>query len=222
MNLNTSEVALLQTDYLGFIFYNKSPRFFNGKIPELSSGILKVGVFVNASIEEILEKTNKYKLDVVQLHGEETPQFCKRLKEYFRNEAKETPVSGQLEAPALRGPCLPTDRVEIWKVFGVKDSFNFDVLEAFEHVVDKYLFDTKGQDKGGNGFAFNWEILNKYPSKKPFILSGGIGLGEIEDLKKIVNTKLPLHAIDVNSKFETAPGLKNIDDLNKMIDRLKQ
>ncbi len=119
-----------------------------------------------------------------------------------------------VEVPVLSG-------VEVWKVFGIKDSFNFDVLEAYEDVVDKFLFDTKGKDKGGNGYTFNWEVLNEYPSKKPFVLSGGIGLGEIEDLKKILNTKLPVHAIDVNSKFETEPGLKNIDDLNEMINWLK-
>ena len=215
MKLNTSEVASLQTDYLGFIFYDKSPRFFSGEIPSLPPGISKVGVFVNATIEEISEKINKYKLDVVQLHGEETPKFCKRLRELFRKE------SITVEVPALIGPCLPAGRVEVWKVFGIKDSFNFKVLEAYEDVVDKFLFDTKGKEKGGNGYTFNWKVLNKYPSKKPFVLSGGIGLEEIEDLKKILLTKLPVYAIDVNSKFETEPGLKNIDDLHKMIDWLK-
>ena len=200
MNLNTSEVASLRPDYLGFIFYNKSPRFFNGEIPELSSGISKVGVFVNASIEEISEKINKYKLDVVQLHGDETPEFCNKLKEKFQKESSS---------------------ITTWKVFSIKDSFNFDNLVAYEDVVGKFLFDTKGKEKGGNGYTFNWEILSGYPSKKPFLLSGGIGLEEIKDLKKILNTKLPIHAIDVNSKFETEPGLKNIDDLHKMIDWLK-
>jgi len=214
MNLNTSEVALLQPDYLGFIFYDKSPRFFNGKIPLLSSGTSKVGVFVDASIEEISEKIKKYKLDVVQLHGEETPEFCKRLGEHFRNEGIAIPASNRVEVPVL-------SPVEVWKVFSIKDSFNFDVLEAYEVFVDKYLFDTKGKEKGGNGYTFNWEVLNEYSSKKPFLLSGGIGLGEIEALKKILNTTLPVHAIDVNSKFETEPGFKNIDDLHKMIDWLK-
>ncbi|MGK0427611.1 MAG: phosphoribosylanthranilate isomerase [Ulvibacter sp.] len=225
MNLNTSEVASLRPDYLGFIFYNKSQRFFNGEIPVLSSGTSKVGVFVNASTEEISEKINKYKLDVVQLHGDETPEFCKRLIEHFQNE------SSEIESPAL--PVLPVlsgvevsgvevSRVEVWKVFGIRDSFNFELLEAYEDVVDKFLFDTKGKEKGGNGYTFNWEVLNEYRSKKPFILSGGIGLEEIEDLKKILNTKLPVYAIDVNSKFETEPGLKNITDLKKMKQRLKK
>jgi phosphoribosylanthranilate isomerase len=224
MNLNTSEVASLRPDYLGFIFYDKSPRFFNGKIPVLSSGISKVGVFVNASIEEISEKTNKYKLDVVQLHGDETPEFCKSLIQHFQNESIEieAPAMSRVEVPVLSRVEVPVlSRVEVWKVFGIRDSFNFDVLEAYENVIDKFLFDTKGKEKGGNGYTFNWKILNEYPSKKPFLLSGGIGLGEIEDLKKILNTKLPVYAIDVNSKFETEPGLKNIDDLHKMIDWLK-
>ncbi|MFT5437722.1 MAG: phosphoribosylanthranilate isomerase [Ulvibacter sp.] len=216
MNLNTSEVASLQPDYLGFIFYDKSPRFFNGKIPVLSSGISKVGVFVNGSIEEISEKINKYKLDVVQLHGEETPEFCKRLRNHFQNESIE------LEVPLLSpSTSLRINSVEVWKVFGIGDSFDFKILEAYEDVVDKFLFDTKGKEKGGNGYTFNWEVLNKYPSKKPLVLSGGIGLEEIEDLKKILNTKLPVHVIDVNSKFETEPGFKNINDLNKMIHWLK-
>ena len=196
MKLNTSQVALLEPDYLGFIFYDKSPRFFNGKIPVLPAGISKVGVFVNASIEEISEKINKYELNVVQLHGEETPEFCKKLKEKFQKESSS---------------------VTTWKVFSIKDHFNFDNLKPFEVVADKFLFDTKGKDKGGNGYTFNWEVLNEYPSKKPFVLSGGIGLEEIEDLKKILNTKLPVHAIDVNSKFEIEPGLKDVGDLKKFI-----
>jgi phosphoribosylanthranilate isomerase len=264
MKMNTSEVASLRPDYLGFIFYEKSPRFFNSEIPVLSSGISKVGVFVNASIEEILEITNKYKLDVVQLHGEESPEFCKRLGEYFRNEsievevpaisevekpamspstslriksvevpvlpvlsavevsavevsAVEVPALSAVEVPALSAVEVPAlSAVEVWKVFGIKDSFNFEVLEAYENVVDKFLFDTKGKEKGGNGYTFNWEVLNEYSSTKPFVLSGGIGLEEIKELKTLLKTKLPLYAIDVNSKFETEPGLKNIDDLKEL------
>jgi phosphoribosylanthranilate isomerase len=248
MKMNTSEVASLRPDYLGFIFYEKSPRFFNSEIPVLSSGISKVGVFVNASIEEILEITNKYKLDVVQLHGEESPEFCKRLGEHFRNKSIEfeVPAISEVEKPAMSPstslriksvevPVLPVlsavevsavevsavevpalSAVEVWKVFGIKDSFNFEVLEAYENVVDKFLFDTKGKEKGGNGYTFNWEVLNEYSSTKPFVLSGGIGLEEIKELKTLLKTKLPLYAIDVNSKFETEPGLKNIDDLKEL------
>jgi phosphoribosylanthranilate isomerase len=88
-------------------------------------------------------------------------------------------------------------------------------------VVDKYLFDTKGKDKGGNGFAFNWRVLNDYPSTKPFILSGGISLENISEVKELLQTDLPIHAIDVNSKFEDSPGLKNVEKLKKLIKEIE-
>jgi phosphoribosylanthranilate isomerase len=187
MKYNTAEVAMLQPDYLGFIFYEKSPRNFEGVIPKLPNTIKKVGVFVNATKENVIEKIRIYKLNVIQLHGEETPQFCKELKSEVDTK--------------------------IIKVFSVKDAFDFSILEPYEDVVDYYLFDTKGKEKGGNGIIFNWDILKHYPSTKPFILSGGIGSNVIEDLKKFITSSLPLYAIDVNSKFETKPGLKNIDTL---------
>ena len=203
MKHNIAEVAELQPDYLGFIFYDKSPRFFYGDIPSLPPGIKKVGVFVDASLEEILEKIKKYDLNVVQLHGDESEDFCEQLNEGL--------------------DCTRLDKggtIEIWKVFSIKDKFNFDVLKPFENVVDKFLFDTKGKDKGGNGYTFNWKILKNYPSKKPFILSGGIGLEEIAELKEFLKTDLPIHAIDVNSKFEMEPGLKNIEALKKIKNEL--
>jgi phosphoribosylanthranilate isomerase len=205
MKHNIAEVASLQPEFLGFIFYDKSPRFFDGEIPSLPTGIKKVGIFVNASLEDILEKVKKYSLDVVQLHGEENVSFCKTLKKGL--------------------DCARPDSfrsIEIWKVFSIKDKFDFDILKPYENAVDKFLFDTKGKEKGGNGYTFNWEILKNYPSEKPFILSGGIGLEEIESLKKLLKTELPIHAIDVNSKFETRPGMKDVSVLASFIQILKQ
>ncbi len=196
MKYNLEEVAKLQPDYLGFIFYDKSPRNFDGKISNIAEEISRVGVFVNANIEEILEKIIAFKLDVIQLHGEETPNFCIELSALSPNE------------------------IEIWKVFSMKDSFDFTQLRSYENAVDKFLFDTKGKQKGGNGYAFNWDVLADYNSQKPFILSGGIGLDELPEIKKILKTGLPIHAIDVNSKFEISPGLKNTTDLKKIIDDL--
>ncbi len=198
MKLNTAEVAKLQPDYLGFIFYEGSKRNFEGTISEVPKKIKRVGVFVNASVETISEKMKTHQLDVVQLHGDETPQFCEQLYASFPQE---------LEVEKS---------IEIWKVFGIKDTFDFNVLQPYETVVDKFLFDTKGKEKGGNGYTFDWTVLNDYSSTKPFILSGGIGLDEVEHLKAILKTGLPIHAIDVNSKFEHQPGLKNIDDLKKL------
>ncbi len=195
VRLNPEEIARLQPDYMGFIFYAKSKRFFDGELPDLPDGIKKVGVFVDASISDISAHINRYHLDVVQLHGDETPDFCKELS-------------------------MAEPKVKLWKVFSIKDEFDFQLLEAYETVVDYYLFDTKGKEKGGNGFRFNWSALKGYPSSKPFILSGGIGLEELHDLRDILKTNLPIHAIDVNSRFESEPGLKNINDLKIFIDEL--
>ncbi|MCB0454387.1 MAG: phosphoribosylanthranilate isomerase [Aequorivita sp.] len=210
MKHNIAEVAELEPDYLGFIFYEKSPRFFDGEITSLPSGTKKVGVFVDTSLKEIIEKIEKYDLDVVQLHGDESVNFCNQLKAKCQAEL--------VEAQSIEKPVLSA--VEVWKVFSIKDEFDFEILKPYEDVVDKFLFDTKGKEKGGNGYAFNWEILKKYPSKKPFILSGGIGLEKVDSLKKILKTDLPFHAIDVNSKFEIEPGLKNIKDLKKFKNEL--
>lgn len=176
---NILEVSQLLPDYLGFIFYEKSSRYFDGEIPKIPKSIKKVGVFVNQTSEEIISKIEKYDLDVIQLHGEETPDFCQNLRQ---------------------------EKVEIIKVFSVDDDFDFELLKEYENVCDYFLFDTKGKLHGGNGVTFNWEILKKYTSSKPLFLSGGIG---IEEISKIKTLNVPIYAIDVNSKFEIEPGLKD-------------
>lgn len=212
MNLNLAEVAKLQPDYLGFIFYDKSPRAFKEQeIPDLGL-TQKVGVFVNASLEFVLEKIEKYQLDVVQLHGEETPEYCMKLHLAQANTIEN--ALSEEEVHAL-------SEVEVWKVFSIKDAFDFSQLKAYEPHVDKFLFDTKGKEKGGNGYTFDWEVLKNYDSQKPFILSGGIGLEEVEKVKTILKTDLPIHALDVNSKFEDKPGLKNIEKLEEFIAQLR-
>lgn len=206
MKHNTAEVATLQPDYLGFIFYEKSPRNYDlSDIPELRAGIKKVGVFVNAEPGCILEKVKQFNFDVIQLHGNESPQYCAELRNRCQIERSRDP----LVETAL-------SEVEVWKVFSIKDQFDFSILEDYEAVVDKFLFDTKGKEKGGNGYTFDWSVLKDYNSKKPFILSGGIGLEELAAVNELQATDLPLIAIDVNSKFEDKPGLKNIKDLRKL------
>jgi len=184
---NILEVSQLLPDYLGFIFWEKSSRYFDGEIPKIPESIKKVGVFVDATSEEIISKIKKYDLNVIQLHGNENPEFCRNLK---------------------------MENIEIIKVFSVNDDFNFSVLEPFENACDYFLFDTKGKLPGGNGITFNWQILQKYKSTKPFFLSGGIGIEEIENIKK---SNLPIYAIDVNSKFEIETGLKNIEKLKQLV-----
>lgn len=189
---NIQEVAALQPDYLGFIFYEKSPRFCNDELPEIPNTIAKVGVFVNAPLSEILNKIKAYNLQLVQLHGEESPEICEVLR---------------------------LINIKVIKTFSIDDTFDFETLRPYEPVCDYFLFDTKGKHYGGNGTTFNWEILKKYPSQKPFFLSGGIGLEEISKLKQL---NLPIYAVDVNSKFETEPGLKNSNACKKIIQILKQ
>ena len=186
---NILEVSQLLPNYMGFIFWKKSSRFFDGEIPNLPKSIQKVGVFVNAPLDEIVSKIEKYDLNLVQLHGNESVAFCLDLKHEIKN-LKQTPI-------------------EIIKVFSILDDFDFSVLKEYEAVCDYFLFDTKGKLPGGNGTVFDWKVLEKYPSTKPFFMSGGIGIEEIAPVKQLLKTNLPIHAIDINSKFEIEPGLKN-------------
>ena len=186
---NILDVADLKPDYMGFIFYEKSSRYFDSVIPEISEDISKIGVFVNATFDFIRGKAEKHNLQGVQLHGgDETPELCERLK-------------------ALD--------LTVIKVFSVKNQFDFKVLEPFEDVCDYYLFDTKGKEPGGNGYTFNWNVFKKYPSIKPFFLRGGIGPNEMEAL--LLFLKRPESdlccTLDLNSKFETAAGLKDYTKL---------
>jgi phosphoribosylanthranilate isomerase len=189
---NILEVGALLPDYMGFIFWAKSARYFDGQMPELPKSIKKVGVFVNENSAIIEEKIAQYDLQVVQLHGQESVEFCLELKT-------------KLNAT-----------IEIIKVFSADENFDFSILKPFENACDYFLFDTKGKLPGGNGTTFDWKVLSNYPSTKPFFLSGGIGIEEIEAVNEIAKTNLPLYAIDVNSKFEIEPGLKNIERLKDL------
>ena len=192
MKYNPGEVAALQPDYLGFIFWEPSARNFVGEIPELPTTIKKVGVFVDASLETVLEKVKTYGLEAVQLHGKENAAYCKAIRDNIQK-----------------------DGFEVIKVFSVNEDFDFGTLKDYEDVCDYFLFDTKGKLPGGNGYTFDWSLLNDYPSKKPFFLSGGIGLESMEKLKDFLKSPASkyCHAIDVNSKFESKPGLKKTEAL---------
>jgi len=197
---NILEVGSLLPDYMGFIFWEKSARYFDGVIPNLPQSIKKVGVFVNETVENIIDKVQKHDLQAVQLHGKESVEFCLNLKAQLKN--------------------LKQVQIEIIKVFSVADDFDFSVLEPFENVCDYFLFDTKGKLPGGNGTTFDWKVLENYPSSKPFFLSGGIGIDEIDAVNEIIKTNLPVYAIDVNSKFEIEPGLKNVQLCKDALQRI--
>lgn len=201
MKLNTSDVAQLQPDYLGFIFWKPSSRYFKGEIPDLPHQISKIGVFVDADIDDVIKIVNKHQLQGVQLHGHESVEYCVKV-------ASELKKCNQ--------------KVEIIKVFSIKEAFNFDVLTPYENVCDYYLFDTKGKLPGGNGYTFNWSVLKDYPSTKPFFLSGGIGLNNLDKINEFIKSPESkyCYAIDVNSRFEIEPGLKNIEELQKFKEAL--
>jgi len=193
---NTEEIALLQPDYMGFIFYEKSARYFQNTIPTIDNSIQKVGVFVNASYAEIEEKVNHYKLDLVQLHGEESAELCDEIE---------------------------NNLVKVIKAFSLDNEFNFNRLEFYKNACSYFLLDTKGKQYGGNGITFDWRILEKYSLDKPYFLSGGIGMENIKDVKEFLQKEYAKnwYGIDLNSKFETEPGLKNPELVKEFIQNIK-
>src|SRR5574339_867905 len=188
------QLEALNIDYAGLIFYKESPRYMGDKLSgaEVKGAdfdLKKVGVFVNPSYSDLLDAIDDYGLDIVQLHGNETPEMCEEL----------------------------SAEVEVIKAFRIEDgAVNIDKLvESYDAVCDYYLFDTAGlkESFGGTGKQFDWSILNKAKIEKPFFLSGGIGP---EDAQKVKTFRHPdFFAIDVNSKFETEPGVKDIAVLLK-------
>jgi len=195
---NIQELMLLQPDWLGFIFYSKSARYVEGALTEddlknLPVTVKKVGVFVNESFEAIREKVNKYTLNAVQLHGEESPALCRRLS--------------------------MTADITVIKAFSLDDAFNFKELEPYEGTCNYFLFDTKGKQYGGNGTTFNWEILQNYTGQTPFFLSGGLDLVHAAEIKRL---NLPLlQGLDINSRFELSPGLKDINKVKTFIEKIR-
>jgi len=183
---NIKALLDLEPDYIGFIFYTKSKRYMNNpNITDLDfKNSKKTGVFVNEKVSEILLIAQKYQLDVIQLHGSETPQICKEIR---------------------------NNGYKVIKVFSVDNNFDFTTCKPYYDVSDWFLFDTKGELHGGNGIAFNWEKLNEYNIDKNFFLSGGISKEHIQKIKALDNPNLI--SIDINSQFENKNGLKNIQQL---------
>jgi phosphoribosylanthranilate isomerase len=195
---NIRQVAELQPDYMGFIFYEDSPRYCRSTItPELladlPTGIAKVGVFVNETTSTVLDTVREFGLDLVQLHGRETPGQCRELQE-----------AG----------------IALIKVFSVDDRFTFENTLLYERYCDFFLFDTRGRNYGGNGTVFDWEIMKGYFADKPYFLSGGLNLENLKS-KEFQELRPKPFAIDVNSGFEMEPGLKDVEQLKRMMAILK-
>ena len=192
---NICRILFLEPDYMGFIFYPKSPRYVVDKLnPDLLSVIpdtvKRTGVFVNASEREIREAITTYGLQAVQMHGTEKPRHCAQIKDLG---------------------------VEVIKAFHIEDEHDFENLTEYTEVVDYYLFDTKTPAFGGSGARFDWQLILRQPLRMPWILSGGIGL---DDIAEAVQTGATM--VDLNSRFETAPGVKDYDMLSKAIRQIRQ
>jgi phosphoribosylanthranilate isomerase len=188
---NIAEVASLNPDYMGFIFYEPSPRYVGVglKIPtDLPKTIKKVGVFVNEEEETIKRIVTDLKMDFVQLHGHESVEDCRVLKEFG---------------------------VGVIKVFSIDTTFDFDTTMLYEGAADFFLFDTKGKFYGGNAIPFDWNLLANYHQRVPFFLGGGLSLENSFAVKNL--STMNLHAIDVNSGVENSPGNKNIARIEAVI-----
>lgn len=192
---NIAQVCELFPDFLGLIFYPKSPRNAIGINPEifksLPEHIKPVGVFVNADFNGIVEIANRYGIKTVQLHGEEPPEFCEKLKK------------------------LGFKVIKAIKVPSSSDENFFKSLECYEGKIDLFLFDTGGAKPGGNGQKFNWDILDNYYLEMPFLLSGGIGPDDLELIKSFHHPQFI--GIDLNSRFEISPGIKSFPLLSNFL-----
>ncbi|MGB1610938.1 MAG: phosphoribosylanthranilate isomerase [Flavobacteriaceae bacterium] len=187
---NIAALASLQPDYMGFIFWEPSKRYCTTVPTDIPKHIKKVGVFVDETTKQIKEKVKLFGLDAVQLHGDESPRQC----------------------AALLNLC------EVIKAFRIGPDFDFKTLTPYQDHCTYFLFDTQGPLPGGNGTAFDWKLLAGYTLDTPFFLSGGIGLGHVEAIAEIRKRNLPIHALDINSQFESKPGVKKI----KKIEKFKQ
>ena len=197
---NLQSLIALKPDFIGFIFYKKSKRFV-ADFPKVifPKGIKKVGVFVYESIDEVLRLVNKHQLDCVQLHGNESAEYCRKLRH------------SELVSESVQ--------LDIIKAFSVDENFDFSITKQYEKYCNYFLFDTKGINYGGNGVKFNWELLENYTGNTPFLLSGGISKNDAEEINKIKHSAFA--GIDINSGFEIEPGLKNIEKIKEFKQYLK-
>ncbi len=183
---NIARILFLEPDYLGFIFYPKSPRYVVGKLNTdmlsiIPNTVKRTGVFVNASEVEIRDAIKTYGLTAVQLHGNEKPRLCAQIRDLG---------------------------VELFKVFHIEDEHDFESVWEYTEVVDYYFFDTKSPGYGGSGRGFDWQLILRQPLHTPWILSGGIGPDNIVEA-----SQSGAAIIDLNSRFESSPGIKDYDAL---------
>lgn len=187
-------------EFAGMIFYHKSPRFVmrhlkGHEVKKARLKVFKIGVFVNSSYEEVMNHVDNYGLDMVQLHGDERPYFCERISNY----------------------------ISVIKAFRISDDDNIEwKIKDYYADSDMFLFDTDGKGYGGTGKKFDWKLLAGLNINKSFLLSGGIQPGDEQSILKLMNDPVAknLFSIDINSRFEVSPGLKNMEAVETFINNL--
>ncbi len=204
---NIAAVGALPIHFLGFIFYPKSPRFVTDAAESLRlcpDDLTRVGVFVNADIDFVLDKIIEYELNAVQLHGTETPLYVHDLAVFMWKKHKIQPLV----------------EVEIIKAFSVDDTFDFNKTKDYVGLLNYFIFDTKSPLGGGSGIKFDWSVLKNYASETPFLLAGGITENDVEAVLKLQEDMPQLYGLDLNSKFEVEPALKDVEKLRGFIEKL--
>lgn len=204
---NIEALKQLSIDFMGFIFYPKSKRYV-GQSEALKSllqeqnwqsDIKKVGVFVDVEIDEILHTVHDYSLDYVQLHGNESPEYCRELNRIWS-------ISSMRKAKLI-------------KAFAIGDASDFEQVNQYQAHCQLFIFDTKGENKGGNGISFDWDLLKHYSGMIPFLLSGGINESDAQKIRQLNAPQLA--GVDINSRFESAPALKDVEKVKQFIANLK-
>jgi phosphoribosylanthranilate isomerase len=195
------QLDAMGVDFAGFIFYPKSPRYVlrhlaGEQVKKARLRLGKVGVFVNPGYDEVMKQVDSFGLDMIQLHGDETPRLCEQLANY----------------------------ITVIKVFRLSENDPVDwLIKPYQDACDMFLFDTEGVGYGGTGKKFNWDTLKPANIDKLFFLSGGIEPGDVERLKTFEREPVArkLFAIDINSKFEVSPGVKDLKKVRAMLDGVK-
>ena len=190
---NIREVEALGINWLGLIFWPKSSRYVSERPDYLPRNAKRVGVFVDEDTETIKQIADDYALDLIQLHGHESPEQISHL----------SPL---------------TSHLSIIKAFSIATTEDLEQIGAYEGLVDYFLFDTKGPSVGGNGVQFDWQVLAHYHGKTPFLLSGGIGPEDAERIRAFYHPQCI--GIDLNSRFEISPGFKDVQKLKTFLQKI--
>ena len=194
---NIEQVAQLGVDLMGFIFYPKSPRYVSHVLARSDADrkVCRVGVFVNDSIPDMVDRIHSFSLNAVQMHGSESRELCEQLRE----------ANGD---------------IKIIKAISVSNVGDIQKYKEYVGAVDYFLFDTKCKTVGGSGQQFDWQVLDEYDGDVPFLLSGGIGPEDVSRVRSFHHSQCV--GIDLNSRFEIEPGIKDVEKLRRFLNEIKK